>query len=185
MSAANSSAKKRRAPASLEPPKPAGPSMSPMNTPAGGMTLPQVISLIDKRLTNLEMMTKTLSDKQDAYDAEAPLSSAGEAMTPPDIQERFEVMADEIANLKNIVMSLQAYTMDVNRMLLEGRGVTKPMAEVAEVPDTSSNANVAADSSLPATAVTLDATAMMMGPEEESEDEYVAPITKVRWSNSS
>jgi len=190
MSAANSSAKKRRAPASLEPPKPAGPSMGPMNTPAGGMTLPQVISLIDKRLINLEAMTKTLSDKQDAYDAEAPLSSAGEATTPPDIQERFEVMADEIANLKNIVMSLQAYTMDVNRMLLEGRGVTKPMAEsasseVAEVPDTSSNSNVAADSSLPATAVTLDATAMMMGPEEESEDEYVAPITKVRWSSAS
>jgi hypothetical protein len=73
-----------------------------MNTPAGGMTLPQVISLIDKRLTNLEVMTKTLSDKQDAYDAEAPLSSAGEATTPPDIQERGPV-PDAIRAVHNAV----------------------------------------------------------------------------------
>jgi len=166
--------------------------MNPMNTPAGGMTLPQVISLIDKRLINLEVMTKTLSDKQDAYDAGATeATEATEATTHPDIQERFEVMADEIANLKNIVMSLQAYTMDVNRMLLEGRGVTKPMAEsasskVAEASDASNNGiNVLPGNDLPATSVSLDATAMMMGPEEESEDEYVAPITKVRWSSAS
>ena len=34
---------------------------------------------------------------------------------------RFELLADEIANMKNIVLSLQSYTMDVNKMLLEER----------------------------------------------------------------
>jgi len=34
---------------------------------------------------------------------------------------RFEIMAEEIANLKNIVMNLQMYTMSVNKQLLEER----------------------------------------------------------------
>jgi hypothetical protein len=38
-----------------------------------------------------------------------------------EFNSRFETMAVEIENLKNIVLSLQSYTMDVNKMLLEER----------------------------------------------------------------
>ena len=39
---------------------------------------------------------------------------------------RFEIMAEEIANLKNIVMNLQMYTMEVNKQLLEERNNQLP-----------------------------------------------------------
>lgn len=102
-----------------------------MGSPAGGMTLPQVISLLDKRLINMETMMKTVTEKQQEHEGRLsgsttldPAAQGGDNQLPSaevlgDIQERFEMMADEIANLKNIVMSLQSYTMDVNRMLLD------------------------------------------------------------------
>jgi hypothetical protein len=34
---------------------------------------------------------------------------------------RHELLANEIGSLKNVVMSLQSYTMDVNKMLLQER----------------------------------------------------------------
>ena len=34
-------------------------------------------------------------------------------------ETRFEIMAQEIADIKQIVLSLQSYTMDVNRILME------------------------------------------------------------------
>jgi len=116
MSAANSSAKKRRAPPSTEPMKPTAAPNTPMNSPANvGLTLPQVISLIDKRLVALETVTKTLTLQ--------PTPSTNESEIPElfmeEFQARFDIMADEIANLKNIVLKLQSYTMDVNKILLE------------------------------------------------------------------
>ena len=38
-----------------------------------------------------------------------------------DFNTRFDALADEIANMKNIVLSLQSYTMDVNKVLMEER----------------------------------------------------------------
>lgn len=79
--------------------------------PTSGLTLPQVISVIDKRLINLELLTATHT-------------------VDPNVEEfetRFEILAEEISNLKQIVLSLQSYTMDVNKMLLEERqNVVKP-----------------------------------------------------------
>jgi len=34
---------------------------------------------------------------------------------------RFEIFADEIANMKDIVLKLQSYTMDVNKALMDER----------------------------------------------------------------
>ena len=34
---------------------------------------------------------------------------------------RFEIFAEEIANMKDVIMKLQSYTMDVNKTLLEER----------------------------------------------------------------
>ena len=38
-----------------------------------------------------------------------------------EFQSRFEILAEELSSLKNIVLSLQSYTMDVNKRLLEER----------------------------------------------------------------
>lgn len=123
MSAANSAAKKRRAPPSIEPPRP--PMNQPSNTqsmnPNMGLTLPQVIALIDKRLIHLETITKDKMIDAEEAEATAPVT---ESISPEILDEfnaRFEIMAEEIANLKGIVLNLQSYTMNVNKMLLEDR----------------------------------------------------------------
>ena len=132
MSNSLAAAKKRRAPAAqTTPPTPQttptinrGPVPGQqMATP--GLTLPQVIALVDKRLVLLENGMRELSQTSSS-------SSSGEdnieSQIPSNITEvldefngRFDTLADEIGNLKNIVLSLQSYTMDVNKMLLEER----------------------------------------------------------------
>ena len=174
MSAANSSAKKRRAPPSIEPPKSANNTIAPMNSPATtGLTLPQVISLIDKRLVNLEVLTKKLSDNattnpsgtgnSDTEDQDAFIS---------EFQERFEVMVEEIANLKNIVMSLQAYTMDVNKLLLEERN---DQSDKHSRPTFSIHDGTAS--------VTMNAQSLIVNPDSEDEEDEPEqpPVGTVKW----
>jgi hypothetical protein len=127
MSAANSAAKKRRAPPNMDaPPTPRPgsnttmPAMSPNSTT--GMTLPQVIALIDKRLVHLETITKEKLIDTATEDSDEHGSSTGATLSKEILDEfnsRFEIMAEEIANIKNIVLNLQSYTMDVNKMLLQ------------------------------------------------------------------
>ena len=124
MSTSLAAAKKRRAPPQTTPAPPVD-SRSMTNQSSNqagpsGLTLPQVISVVDKRLLVLESSVKQL--------LEAPSAASPETEIPSNITEvldefnsRFETMAVEIENLKNIVLSLQSYTMDVNKMLLEER----------------------------------------------------------------
>lgn len=135
MSAALASAKKKRSPTAMQP---ASPSLQPQNMApgnsnmSGGLTLPQVIQLVDRRLTVLEkFMVDSRATVQTS--GEQPQSSIeegelGEQIIPENISEvltefdkRYEMLAEEIINIKNIVLSLQTYTMDVNKMLLEER----------------------------------------------------------------
>jgi len=93
--------------------------------PPTGLTLPQVIALIDKRLVNLETITKDkmLSEGSSGSSGEDGEEGSG-GVDPAVLDEfnaRFEIMAEEIANIKSIVLSLQSYTMNVNKMLLEER----------------------------------------------------------------
>lgn len=127
MSSSNAAAKKRRAPASIDPPVQSRPSALP--TPGQnlnsntGLTLPQVISLIDKRLVNLESF---MAESKKSNTMVIPQQQQQQQIKPSsqqvdDFNERFDALADEIANMKNIVLSLQSYTMDVNKVLLEER----------------------------------------------------------------
>jgi hypothetical protein len=135
MSASLAAAKKRRAPISAQTPSPS-PYTPQQNVPQqqgqpGGLTLPQVITLVDKRLTILESFVKNspvLNGSSDAHSATQIPSNITEVLD--EFNARTERLAEEIENLKNIVLSLQSYTMDVNKMLLEERaqllgGVTK------------------------------------------------------------
>jgi hypothetical protein len=143
MSAANSAAKKRRAPPSMEPPRPSTPMMNnsapQQPTSTAGMTLPQVIALIDKRLVNLETITKEklFDGTDDSVSMENTSSFSKEILD--EFNSRFEIMAEEIANIKNIVLSLQSYTMDVNKMLLDER--TKLQIENTNIKFESGNAS--------------------------------------------
>jgi hypothetical protein len=96
------------------------------------LTLQQVISLVDSRLTNLE---KNLIEPKSNSSEEAPLEVSDLIKTLlydhlAEFNERYELLAAEIANLKNIVIDLQSYTMNINKTLFEER--IKVMSNVSE-----------------------------------------------------
>lgn len=74
---------------------------------SAGLTLPQVIALVDKRLIHLET---NMVEKNNIPNEE--------------FENRFEILAEEISNIKEIVLKLQSYTMSVNKMLLDEKNTT-------------------------------------------------------------
>uniref|UniRef100_A0A6C0LBS3 Uncharacterized protein n=1 Tax=viral metagenome TaxID=1070528 RepID=A0A6C0LBS3_9ZZZZ len=141
MSKSNASAKNRRAYGGNPPPP--VPLQGPVPLPVSGtsssqgqsqgFTLQQVIAVIDNRLLNLEHFVKESKEggggKHVHFESEMndviPTgqhvvdNSVGEILN--EFSARFDMIADEVANLKDIVLKLQTYTMDVNKTLLEER----------------------------------------------------------------
>jgi hypothetical protein len=122
MSQSLAAAKKRRAPtempSKIAPPQPP----NQQNMQSGGLTLPQVIQIVDRRLIQLEKFMNENKDK--------PVEEGGEGEKEIPLQlkdvveefdKRYEMLAEEIVNLKNIVISLQSFTMEVNKTMLEER----------------------------------------------------------------
>lgn len=134
MSAANSAAKKRRTPSSsyetaLQQSQSQSQSQTQSQPTAPGLTLQQVISVIDRRLTSLEELSKTneltVPVPESESESEVPLINLDE------IDIRFNILAEEVSNLKQIIMELQSYTMSVNKMLLEER-ISAKVVDVSE-----------------------------------------------------
>ena len=132
MSQANAAARKRRAGgASLqETPAPA-PQVQPQ-VPKGGLTLPQVISLVDKRLTTLEIFMKETQNSapiaSQSVVSQSVASQSASLVNDDSINQladefdtKFSMLAQEVAELKDIVLKLQSYTMEVNKTLYEER----------------------------------------------------------------
>lgn len=127
MSAALSSARRRRAgPEAVAPPPGVRQTTPQPNFPgqqqqrqqpnmAPGLTLPQVIALVDKRLNNLEVFMQNQSSESETFDMNQFKSVFDEYNT------RFDIIAEELASLKDTVMKLQTYTMEVNKTLMEDR----------------------------------------------------------------
>jgi Mg2+ and Co2+ transporter CorA len=142
MSQANAAAIKRRvnAPQTQNvrpgmPPPPQsqqnqGLSQNPSQT---GLTLQQVISVIDKRLVVVETGLKEMKSHSSNGEKVEQMKQIIQTTTNSDVEEslldtvvdefnsRFEILAMEINNLKDIVLKLQTYTMSVNKTLLEER----------------------------------------------------------------
>jgi len=108
------------------------PSPSASPSQGNGLTLPQVISVIDTRLIVLETFMKDSKEgKTPILNTQPTLSQISQTQDSSSIPEtseimeemdtRFDILAREIADLKDIVLKLQAYTMDVNKTLLEER----------------------------------------------------------------
>jgi hypothetical protein len=129
MSQANAAARKRRAGGTSMPG--ASDPVVQQQTPAGGLTLPQVIALVDRRLVVLESFMK---DTKAAQAQQAPAPQVQQVLAPApapaqqlddevidEINNRFELLAGEVAELKDILIKLQSYTMEVNKRLVDER----------------------------------------------------------------
>jgi len=131
MSKSNASAKSRRA--FIDTSKqnqfnPSIPSSSPSpSQPSTGLTLQQVISVIDKRLINVETFVKEYnenSDKKVSFREDNVTNDENNDDINDIISEynsRFTLLAEEISNIKDILLKLQTYTMTINKTLMEER----------------------------------------------------------------
>jgi hypothetical protein len=135
MSRAIASARQRRAGVTPEPPAP--PAVARPQEQSG-LTMQQVISVIDTRLIKLERFMKdtlessapekTVKFAQDVQVQNGLNGENGQEETVVDLNEvlddfnnRFMLLAEEMALLKDTLLKLQTYTMDVNKMLLNER----------------------------------------------------------------
>lgn len=124
MSNSIAAAKRRRAgvtdTAPPPPPTPNGGSQDPGQIPSR-LTLPQIISMLDARLVKLEksQIAATVADQPAVIDT--PEGSVSVSDYVVEMDHKFSVLVEEITNLKDIVLKLQAYTMDVNKMLVDER----------------------------------------------------------------
>ena len=82
--------------------------------------MPQLFSALDSRLATLEMTVKDINDRNGVPQGlENVPSNTGEILE--EYGGRFDIIAEEIASLKNTLISLQKYTMEVNKILFEER----------------------------------------------------------------
>jgi hypothetical protein len=133
MSKSNASAKNRRAFGGNPPPPPVpvpyhNQQQQQQQPQSQGLTIQQVIAVIDNRLLNLEnFMKQSKEDESNHVHFESDNSklqptfdnSINEILN--EFSTRFEMIIEEVALLKDIVLKLQTYTMDVNKTLLEER----------------------------------------------------------------
>ena len=156
MSQALASARKRRAPPNPNP-VPVLPNPSTANTSQSGLTLPQVISLIDRRLINLEtFVNKQQSENEkNVSNNKTPetelISSAPAVDHTEDIVKlnenihelanefnaRYDILANEILDIKNLLLKLQSFTMEVNKSLMDER--IRILSDIHEETDELSN----------------------------------------------
>ena len=115
MSRANAAAIRRRVTNVQNPPPKITPNVPPTPPPQEkptGLTLQQFISALNKRVEALES------------NINKPIENSTEPTVTDmldEFQSRFEMMATEIADIKDAMLKLQTYTMDVNKMLLDER----------------------------------------------------------------
>ena len=136
MSRAIASARQRRAgiePQIVSPPQQSN--KTPDST--SGLTLQQVIALVDTRLIRLEGFMKESQESPrfakstditsvELRDASDNVIESSDDLTDlnqilEEYNNRFVLLADEISQMKETILKLQTYTMDVNKMLLEER----------------------------------------------------------------
>jgi len=149
MSRALAGARQRRAGVMAPEPQVVAPQPTQVNN-QNGLTLPQVIALVDTRLIKLEKFMKETQETglptppQVRFDIpveQRPQMEGDLSQVLQEYENRFMLLAEEMAQLKDTLMKLQTYTMDVNKMLLEER--------VNVLSDLGSSMTVKEDTTLP------------------------------------
>lgn len=126
-------AKKRRANLSAVQEVPSSPATTPAAAPqsrAGGMSLPQILNVIEKRILSLEKSVEDNRVASSSKDVSEPIDI--DAQLRPIIDEydaRFEMLATQINEMKDALMKLQSFTMDVNKTLFEERNSRTSVSE--------------------------------------------------------
>lgn len=110
MSTSLASAKKRRA--NISEPQPQLRQQSQPQQQGGGLTLQQVIKLVDTRLTTLEKIVSSQRNGPEGVEEETD-------NWIEEFNKRTEIIAIEIDNIKSIVLQLQTFTMEVNKKLFD------------------------------------------------------------------
>lgn len=118
MSSALSAARNRRAPIGQNEPQNIPPSPYPSQN--AGLTLPQVIALVDKRLITLEKFMKEQNESPTVQTINSEVPSNLSAIVD-EFNTRYSILAEEIDTMKNMLMKLQSFTMEVNKTLLDER----------------------------------------------------------------
>ena len=141
MSSSAAMARKRRANAPPQPPQPPQPSQqsqvngSPISqqttqsSSKGGFTINQAITLIDSRLKTLEdfkSIQETIiknnkgGNLQNSKDTAEQIAKMFNHITQ-EYEDRFTLLATEIHELKDMMLKLQSFTMEVNKTLMAER----------------------------------------------------------------
>lgn len=107
------------------------------------MTIQQVINLITTRLISVENFVNEFGDKprneirtastESVNIDYSKISEMCKSLIEEHIAEfdhRYEILAEEISNLKNITLNLQSYTMEVNKSLMEERLPKKKIEKI-------------------------------------------------------
>jgi hypothetical protein len=126
MSQANASARKRRAPAEI--PASVNTQQQPFQSQPqpSGLTLPQVILLVDKRLTALEKnATNPVENNIGLSDEIEHKFTLKLSEIVDEFNARYSLLAEELSNTKTLLLNLQSYTMDINKKLLENYVISK------------------------------------------------------------
>jgi len=134
MSASNAAAVRRRVGNQNNPPAPGGASIasstptlnnSTASTKQTGMTLQEVISHFNKKIQGLEETVSKISPTTTTNGSSTSGTSTPDSgelnVIFSEFNDRFELFAQEIALMKEQLLKLQTYTMDVNKVLYEER----------------------------------------------------------------
>jgi len=112
------SSKLRRAnPPTVQTQAPSPTPSSTQNNRPVDMTLPQVLQLLETRIRKLEQVKPA---PESTPSTTSPMESVISALQV-EYDSRFDLLVTEINQMKDILMKLQSYTMDVNKTLLEER----------------------------------------------------------------
>lgn len=135
MSSSAAMARKRRANAPPQPSQQSQVNGSPtsqqmtQSSAKGGFTINQAITLIDSRLKTLEdfkgiqetiIMNNKGGNPQSSRDTAEQLTKMCNHITQ-EYEERFTLLATEIHELKDMMLKLQSFTMEVNKTLMTER----------------------------------------------------------------
>jgi hypothetical protein len=119
------SAKQRRVhgPVASNPTQPQQPQQPSQLSQAYGndMTLPMVLQLFEKRIRKMEEQSPKVSPETESLTKQIQEVVLDWNSFQSEYDSRFNILATEINQLKDLVLKLQSYTMGVNKTLLEER----------------------------------------------------------------
>lgn len=93
---------------------PVATSPRPNTQPITGLTLQQVINTFDNRINKLETDVQSIQ-------TDAPTSNDELPSILDEFNARFVMIAEEISSMKDLIMKLQSFTMEVNKSLYDER----------------------------------------------------------------